>query len=179
MDKVSNLTKLETDQRSIEERVEPLQQKSQFLEQKCKSYEEAELVHAHRISLYEELVKMGMGIKELKLLRHTIAEIATANKIPLDKANQKFFFDVEEHYDYKLGFEAKLQNLKSEIEKNENVRLHAVNLTAMLNSPIQTQLEQIQNVSSFVEFGPLVKEGQNVPKSVEECYYQGHRRIDW
>jgi hypothetical protein len=167
VEKVSNLAKLEADQKALEEKVGSLDKKRQYLEQKCSCLEQGELVHAHRISLYEELEKMGMGIKELKLLRHTVAEIATANNISQDQAGQKFFSDVQQQYDDKLGFEAKLQNLKSEIEKNEHLRLQLVSFTAMLNSLIQTQLDQIQSVSGFVEFGPLVKaaKGQKVPKN--------------
>jgi len=37
----------------------------QYLKQKCSCSEQGQLVHAHRISLYEELKKLGMGIKEL------------------------------------------------------------------------------------------------------------------
>ena len=41
---------------------------------------------------------MGFGIKELKLLRNTIKEIADANNnIPPDQAQQKFYKDIEEH----------------------------------------------------------------------------------
>jgi hypothetical protein len=78
---------------------------------------------------------------------------------------KKFFSDVEQQYDDKLGFEAKLQNSKSEIEKNELIKLQFNILTAWFNSIILSQLEQIQQVSSFVEFGPLVKaaKGQKVP----------------
>jgi hypothetical protein len=144
-----------------------LHNERQYLEQKCSAYKEAELVHAHRISLYEELEKIGMGIKELKLLRHTVAEISTANKIPQDRAVQRFFSDVEQQYDYMLGFESKIQNLKSEIEKNEHMQLQLANYTAMLNYLILSQFDQIQSVSGFVEFGPLVKaaKGEKVPKN--------------
>jgi phage antirepressor YoqD-like protein len=62
-----------------------------------------------------------------------------------------------------VGKEHALQNLKSEIEKNEHLRLQAVITTAMLNDPIISQLDQIQSKSGF-EFGPLVKaaKGQKV-----------------
>jgi hypothetical protein len=92
-------------------------------------------------------------------MRHTVEEIATANNISKDSS------DVEQQYDDKLGFEAKLQNSKSEIEKNELIKLQLTILTAWFNSIILSQLEQIQQVSSFVEFGPLVKaaKGQQVP----------------
>jgi len=139
----------------------------QYLEQKCSCLEQGQLVHAHRISLYEELEKLGIGIKELKLLRYTVAEIATANNISEDKAIQQFFSDIREQYDYKLGFEAKIQNSKLQIEKDEHLRLQAVILTAVLNDLILSQFDQIQSVSGFVEFGSLGKaaKGQKVPKN--------------
>jgi len=167
VEKVSNLAKLEMDQKTLEEKARSLNKERQFLEQKCSILEQGELVHAHRISIYEELEKMGMGIKELKLLRHTVAEIATANKISEDKAVQRFFSDLEQQYDYMLGFESKIQNLKSEIEKNEHMRLQFANFTAMLNYLIMWQFDQIQSVSGFVEFGPLGKaaKGEKVPKN--------------
>lgn len=48
---------------------------------------------------------MGFGLKELKLLWRNIYEIADANNIPREEAIKKFFKDVEDHYDDKLGFE--------------------------------------------------------------------------
>lgn len=54
---------------------------------------------------------MGFGLKELKLLRNTINEIAYANNIPQNQAQQKFYKDIEEHYDNKLGFELQLNKL--------------------------------------------------------------------
>jgi hypothetical protein len=36
--------------------------------------------------LYDELESIGFGIKELKLLRNTIVEIADANNIPKEDA---------------------------------------------------------------------------------------------
>jgi hypothetical protein len=167
VEKVSNLAKLETDQKALEEKVKSLDMERQYLEQKCSYYEEAELVHAHRISIYEELEKIGMGIKELKLLWHTVAEIAAANNISEDKATEKFFSDVQKQYDSKLSFESELQNKKSEIEKNEHTRLQATTLTAILNDLIISQLDQIQSMSGFVEFGPLVNaaKGRKVSKN--------------
>jgi hypothetical protein len=108
-----------------------------------------------------------MGIKELKLLWNTIKEIAAVNNISADEASQKFFSDVRHQYDDKLGFEGKIQNLKSEIQKNEVVQCQLSVITAMFNSIILNQFDQIQAVSGFVEFGPLVKaaKGETVPKN--------------
>ena len=48
------------------------------------------------------------------------------NNISGDEASQKFFSDVRHQYDDKLGFEGKIQNLKSEIQKNEVVQCSLV-----------------------------------------------------
>ena len=167
VEKVSNLMHLEIDQIGLQERVKSLNEKVEVLKQNCSNLEQEELVHSYRISIYRELEKMGMGIKQLKLLRHTVAEIATANNISEDKATEKFFSDVREQYDDKLGFEVRLENLKSEVKKNELMQFNLSSLTAMFNWVILQQLDYIQQASSFVEFGPLVKaaKGQKVPKN--------------
>lgn len=64
---------------------------------------------------------------------HILAIKTTANNISQDKASEKFFSDVAQQYDDKLGFEMKLQNFKSEIQKNEQLQLQLVAITAMLN----------------------------------------------
>jgi hypothetical protein len=72
---------------------------------------------------------------------------------------------VRQQYDDKLGFEVRLQTLKSEIQKNEVVQCQLSAITATLNSIILNQYDQIQAVSRFVEFGPLAKaaKGETVP----------------
>jgi hypothetical protein len=167
VEKLSNIQKLEIDQKALEEKVEFLEKKSQDLQLKCSNLEKEALVHSYRISIYQDLESMGMGIKELKLLWNTIKEIVDANNISADKASQKFFSDVTQKYDDKLGFEKEIQNLKSEIQKNELTRFQISGTIALLNSIILNQFDQIQSVSGFVEFGPLVKaaKGQTVPKN--------------
>ena len=65
---------------------------------------------------------------------HILAIKTTANNISQDKASEKFFSDVAQQYDDKLGFEMKLQNFKSEIQKNEQLQLrHYCTITAMLS----------------------------------------------
>ena len=84
-----------------------------------------------KLSLYDELQAMGFGLKELKLLRNTFNEIAYANNIPLDQVDQKFYKDIEEDYDDKLGFELKLNKLRSDIATvNSNLNLSRIALFA-------------------------------------------------
>jgi hypothetical protein len=56
------------------------------------------------------------------------------NKIPQDQAQQKFYKDIEEHYDDKLGFELQLNKLRSEIS-TINMNL-SVSRTALLAQPL-------------------------------------------
>jgi predicted acetyltransferase len=71
--------------------------------------------HKQAIDIHHQLEVMGFGFKAIKQLWNTILEISDANKIPYDEAVSKFFKDVEEQYDTKLGFESKVQEKKNEI----------------------------------------------------------------
>ena len=82
---------LEIEQKGLEERVKSLNEKVEALKLKCSDLEQEELAHNYSISIYGELEKVGMGIKQLKILLNTVREIATANKISEDKATEKFF----------------------------------------------------------------------------------------
>ncbi|HET7284441.1 MAG TPA: hypothetical protein VFI70_07120 [Nitrososphaeraceae archaeon] len=70
------------------------------------------------LSVYNQLAAdMNFGLKELKLLWNTILEIASANNIPREQAVSKFFKDIEQQYDDKLGFESKIDKLQVEVNK--------------------------------------------------------------
>ncbi len=58
---------------------------------------------------------MNLGLKEIKQLLNTILEITEANNISPDKAVSKFLKDMEEQYDNKLGFEAKVKEKRDEL----------------------------------------------------------------
>jgi hypothetical protein len=165
--KVSNLMNLEIEQKGLEERDKSLNEKVEALKVKCSDLEQEELAHNYSISISRELEKMGMGIKQLKLLLHTVTEMATANNISEDKATEKFFSDVQKQYDDKLGFELELQNLKSEVEKTKRMLHELTNKTAALNSSMLKQIDEMQQISGIVDFLPLVKatSGLEVPKN--------------
>jgi hypothetical protein len=67
------------------------------------------------LALYAKLFDMGFGLKELNLLWHIICEIDYANNIPREDAIRKFFKDVEDHYNDKLGFESKVGSMQEEL----------------------------------------------------------------
>ena len=104
------------------------------MNQECSILEEHVKSYYQRLSLSDELQNMRFGLKELKLLRNTINEIAYANNIPADQAQQKFYKDIEEHYYDKLGLELQLNKLRSDIS-TVNINLNVLR-TALLAQPL-------------------------------------------
>jgi hypothetical protein len=92
-----------------------LENKYNFLKQQCSFLEEEVNSHSQAISAYNQLEEMGFGLKNLKLLLHVVNEIAAANNIAPHEAPKRFCKDIEEQYDNKLGFESKVENLRSEV----------------------------------------------------------------
>jgi predicted nucleic acid-binding Zn-ribbon protein len=111
----ADLESLRTEYWSYQESIPNLKMKYDGLKKECSTLEQYVNSYNQTLSLYEELQAIGFGLKELKQLRNTINEIASANNIPKDQACQKFYNDIEEDYDYKLGFESKLDKLRSDI----------------------------------------------------------------
>src|ERR1051326_8206889 len=110
----------------LQDNVRLLQNESNYLGQKCSSLEIMVNSLEQIISIFKDLDGMGFGLEELKLLWNTINERAVANNIPLNEAPQKFVKDIEEHYGNNLGFESKVQNIKTEVNTltQEKKRLH-------------------------------------------------------
>jgi hypothetical protein len=100
----------------------------------CTSFVQMLNFNRQKLSVSDELEQMGFGLKELKLLWHTINEISEANNITSEDTVQKFFKDVEEQYDDKLGFESKLDKLRSELSA-VNRALNS-SRTALLAQPL-------------------------------------------
>jgi hypothetical protein len=130
----SDLESARTDYWSFKALIPGLKKKYDDLNQECSTLEQLVNSYKQKLSLSDELQAMGFGLKELKLLRNTITEIAYANNIPNDQAQQKFYKDIVEHYDDKLGFELQLNKLQSEIS-TVNMNLN-VSRTALLAQPL-------------------------------------------
>jgi hypothetical protein len=94
-----------------------LQKENESLQKEYDRLSELVLTHQQNLSLCEQLQVMGFGFKQLKLLHGIIMEVAAANNIAPDMAVQKFFQDIEKNYDNKLGYDSKLGDLRSEINK--------------------------------------------------------------
>jgi hypothetical protein len=74
-------------------------------------------VSRQTMKIYGELIAMGFDLKKLKQLSCTITEISLANHLPVLDAVTKFLNDIEDQYDSKLGFETKIKELKSTMDK--------------------------------------------------------------
>jgi hypothetical protein len=71
--------------------------------------------HKQTMGIYRELEGMRFGLKEIKQLWNNVLEIAEANGISHKEAVSKFLKDIEEQYDDKLGFEAKVNEKRDEL----------------------------------------------------------------
>ena len=71
---------------------------------------------------------MGFGgLKELKLLKSTVLEISASNNIKPFSAVKKFFEDIKDQYDTKLGFERKIMEMNNSLfqaqQQHHNISL--------------------------------------------------------
>ncbi len=73
-------------------------------------------LHSQNLPVYEKLANIGFGSAELRALLHKILNIASSNGINHWLAVRKFYDDIEGQYDTKLGLEAKVEDLKLEIQ---------------------------------------------------------------
>jgi hypothetical protein len=114
---------------------------------------------------------MGLGLKELKLLRHTIIEIAGANSIPREEAVHKFLNDVDEQYDTQRGFERKLDMARIELNRlnQQEARVRTELLLLPIVGPAMIMLVQSGvKEHDIVDTSELFKmDGNN--NSVEEA----------
>jgi hypothetical protein len=138
------------------------------------------------LATYSQLESMGVGLKELKPLYNIIKEIAVANNISEREAYNKFYVDVEQQYDDKLGFELKIQNSKFELQNNaarmQNMRssldTQIQNDAAMkqfMSSILATQIEQLTRIS---EFSSLINAAKGEVVAPNELKFALTRVID-
>lgn len=88
--------------------------------EELKKLEERENYSRQALDTLLELNYAGFRTKELKQLKNTVMEIAVSNDISTFSAGKKFFKDIENQYDDKLGFETKINEIKAEMKKLEN-----------------------------------------------------------
>jgi hypothetical protein len=139
-----NLESLKAQYQSYQDGIEFLRNNYDGLTKDCSSLQQMVSLYNRTLATYQELETMGFGLKELKFLRNTIREIAGANNITLDTAIQKFFKDIDEQYDDKLGLESKIDKLRTEVNRliQEEARLRMQLSVLQSTGPLLIRLIQ-------------------------------------
>ena len=156
----SNLEFLKTQCQGYQGSIARLKDQCDTLSRDRSLLEQLVTSHNQSLAIYGELEAMGFGLKELKLLWHTVREISSANNIPSNEAVLRFLEDIDEHYDNRLGFETKVHKLQSQINKltQEEARLRVQILGLPLVNPSLIRLVQ-KGVSEqdIIDFSELLK----------------------
>jgi phage-related minor tail protein len=111
----SSYKKMEMAIASQEQLLAALRQRSLQIEQENKSQEELLAERRLKNSELDGLKEMGFGLKDLKILRNLITEIAAekGRSIENNEAVRKFISDIEDHYDDYLRLRDKVSQLES------------------------------------------------------------------
>jgi hypothetical protein len=125
--KLSNINNLQTREKELQSQVDGLEARLKRAEQDHSIAEEKLASSKQALGVYNELQNMGFGLKELKLLKYIVTEISTTNNINPYHAFEKFFDDIKDQYDTKLGFERKIKEMNNSLfqaqQQHHNISL--------------------------------------------------------
>ena len=113
--KLSNINNLQTREKELQSQVDGLEARLKRAKQEYSADEEKLASSKQALAVYDELRNMGFGLKGLKLLKSIVMEISKSNNINPYLAVKKFFEDIEEQYDTKLGFEPKIMEMNNSL----------------------------------------------------------------
>ncbi|HEX6029220.1 MAG TPA: hypothetical protein VFY64_09285 [Nitrososphaeraceae archaeon] len=156
----SDLEELKNQFQLYRDSIQALEKKFEKLNGECILLDQTIASHRQTLAVYYELEQMSFGLKELKLLRHTVLEIAKANNISSKQALQRFIKDVEEQYDDKLGFESKLEKLRSDIVNINNelaISRSKLLVQPLVGSALQTLFENGIKEQDIIELASIFK----------------------
>ena len=115
--KISNLELLRNEYKNLQSWVSKVKNEIDDLNQTRSVLEHLIQSHNQTLSIYNQLDSIGFGLKELKLLYHTIQEISIANNMPIGDGVKKFFKDIDDNYDDRLGLASKVEKLNLEMTR--------------------------------------------------------------
>ena len=160
----------------LSSRVRELEDKIVNLQGQCSFLESQVNLHNQRLYVYDELKSMGLGIRELKIIRNTIKEIAAENNIIYYKmAVDRFFEFLEQQYDIKLRQKVQeAQQHQKEYTKPDNLNPTFPSYsdfkpsTALPNqsSLVEKQRHQQQMPSTSISY--TYRKNTNTSKKTEE-----------
>lgn len=134
------------------------------LQQKCSFLEELIDTHNETISAYDQLQSIGFGLRELKLLWKVISEVSSVHNIPEKLAGQRFFQDIQGHYEDKLNYEGKLVKIQSEIEKSKKELSNLQTAISVGKTAAEDIAKQVAN--KFQEHGILNTKLEHVKNEI-------------
>jgi predicted nucleic acid-binding Zn-ribbon protein len=114
------LESLRAEKKSIEDIVKSYEDKRDKLFCEIERLKENEEYSKQSVKIISELYHAGFEFEELRQLKNTVGEISEAYNISWYEAGKKFIQDIESQYDSKLGFETKINDLKTEKKKLES-----------------------------------------------------------
>jgi uncharacterized protein (UPF0335 family) len=125
--KLSNINNLQTREKELQSQVDGLEARLKRAEQDYSLTEEKLTFSKQALAVHDELQKIGFDLKELKLLKNTVMEISTNNNIKPYLAVKKFFEDIKDQYDTKLGLERKIKEMNNSLfqaqQQHHNISL--------------------------------------------------------
>ena len=111
-----NINNLQTREKELQSQVDGLEARLKRAKQEYSADEEKLASSKQALAVHDELRNMGFGLKELKLLKYIVVEISKSNNIINPYlAVKKFFDDIKEQYDTKLGFEPKIMEMNNSL----------------------------------------------------------------
>lgn len=113
--KLSNINNLQTREKELQSQVDAIEVRLKRAEQDHSIAEKKLASSKQALGVDNELQNMGFGLKELKLLKSTVLEISASNNIKPYLAVKKFFDDIKDQYDTKLGFERKIKEMNNSL----------------------------------------------------------------
>ena len=168
----SNLERLRLERKNLEETILFLENTNRNLQEQRAGNEVFVNKHNQIINIYNHLEAMRFGIKELWFLRDTVMEIARENDISPEEAVRKFLSDVELQYNNKLGFQSKIESLRSEVN-----RLRVELLSLPLVGPKLVKLTQSgvseQDIINIAAIFEKYVEGKDRQSFVSELEHYG------
>jgi hypothetical protein len=142
---ISNLEAVRSQYKSYQSWIPIVKNQLEGLDQTRSALEQLIQFHKQTLSIYNELDSFGFGLKELKLLYHTVDEISIANNIPIGDGVKKFLKDVDDNYDDRLGFASKVEELSSE-KTRLTQQLNGIRVQSSLHPAVgQVLLRLVQN----------------------------------
>lgn len=142
---ISNLELLKSQYGIYQSAIPVIKKELDDLYQKRSVHEHLIEAYKQTMSIFYDLDRIGFGLKELKLLHLTIEEISIANNIPMYSGVEKFFKDIDDNYDNRLGFASKVQDLSLEITRLKQ-QLNELRMQSSLHPVVgQVLLRLLQN----------------------------------